>query len=98
MFVNKLSQSNATNFSGYENVKYKNGKLISAKKGMPGSISLFIAGGKKVDEKVALANRKIMQNQQLETKESKQNSVLLFFASMLSIFGLNKPLNNLLGK
>ena len=98
MFGNRLSQSNAVSFNGYVNVKYVNGKLIPVKKGMPGSCQLFIAGGKKVDEKVALANKKIVQNLQPVTKESKQNPVLLFFAGMLSVFGYNKPLNNLLGK
>lgn len=98
MFVNSLLQSNATNFNGYVNVKYIDGKVIPVKKGMPGSIKLFIAGGKEVDEKVALANKKIVQNLQPITKESKPNSVRLFFAGMLSALGFKNPLNKLLSK
>lgn len=99
MFVNRLLQSNATNFNGYVNVKCIDGKkVIPVKKGMPGSIKLFIAGGKEVDEKVALANKKIVQNLQPITKESKPNSVRLFFAGMLSALGFKNPLNKLLSK
>ena len=91
MQINKLSQSNQTNFNGYVNVKYLDGKLVRVKKGMPGS-------GKGVDEKVALANKKLIQNLQPKTKENEPNSVLLFFAGMLAAFGFDKPLNNMLSK
>ena len=60
MQVNKLSQSNSTSFNGYVNVKYLDGKLVHVKKGMPGSIKVFIAGGKGIDEKVALANKNLV--------------------------------------
>ena len=98
MFINRLSQSNATNFNGYVNVKYMDGKLIPVKKGMPGSIKLFVAGGKEVDKKIALANKKIIQNSRPVIKESKPNSVLSFFSGMLSALGFKKPLNKLLSK
>lgn len=57
-----------------------------------------IAGGKKVDKKAALVNKKMMQNLQPVTKESKPNSVLLFFAGLFSVFGFKNPLNKLLSK
>ena len=98
MQVNKLSQSNSTSFNGYVNVKCIDGKLVRVKKGMPGSINLFIAGGKGIDEKVALANKKLVQDFQSVTKENKPNSVLIFFAGILSTLGFDKPLNNLLNK
>lgn len=98
MQINKLSQSNSTSFNGYVNVKYVDGELARVKKGIPGSIKLFIAGGKGTDEKVALANKNLIQNLQPVTKESKPNSVLLLFAGMLSVLGFEKPLNNLLSK
>ena len=98
MQINKLSQSNSTNFNGYVNVKYLDGKLVHVKKGMPGSIKLFVAGGNKVDEKVALANKKLIQNVSSKTKENKPNSVSMFFAGVLAMLGFNKPLNNLLNK
>ena len=80
MQINKLSQSNLTSFNGYVNVKCIDGKLVRVKKGMPGSIKMFIAGGKGIDEKVALANKKLVQDLQSVTKENKPNSVLIFFA------------------
>ena len=60
MQINKLSQPNSTNFNGYVNVKCIDGKLVRVKKGMPGSINMFVAGGKGVDEKVALANKNLV--------------------------------------
>ena len=39
-----------------------------------------------------------MQNSKPVTKESKPNSVLLYFAGMLSALGFSKPLENLLSK
>ena len=98
MQINKLSQSSSTSFNGYVNVKCMDGKLVRVKKGMPGSIKLFIAGGKEIDEKVALANKKLVQNSKSLAKESKPNSVLMFFAGILSAFGFNKPLNNFFQK
>lgn len=95
MQVNKLSQSNLTSFNGYVNVKCIDGKLVRVKKGMPGSIKIFIAGGKRVDEKVRLANEKLLKNS--SNKNRKQpNSILLFFASILSALGINKPLNEMI--
>ena len=98
MQVNKLSQSNSTSFNGYVNVKYMDGKLVRVKKGMPGSIKMFIAGGKGIDEKVALANNNLPLNSKSITKKNKPNSVLMFFAGILSTLGFDKPLNNLLNK
>ena len=98
MQVNKLSQSNSTSFNGYVNVKFIDGKLVSVKKGMPGSIKMFIAGGKGIDEKVALANKNLALNSKAITKENKPNSVLMFFAGILSALGFDKPLNNFLNK
>ena len=98
MQINKLSQSNLTSFNGYVNVKCIDGKLVRVKKGMPGSVEMFIAGGKGIDEKIALANKKLVQNSKPATKESKPNSVLIFFAGILSTLGFDKPLNNLLNK
>ena len=98
MQINKLSQSNSTSFNGYVNVKCIDNKFVRVKKRMPGSIKLFIAGGKRVDEKVTLANKKLIQNLPPVTKESKPNSVLMFFAGILSTLGFDKPLNNLLNK
>ena len=98
MQINKLSQSNSTSFNGYVNVKCIDGKLVRVKKGMPGSIKLFIAGGKGIDEKVALANKNLVLKSKPLTKENKPNSILMFFAGMLSAFGVDKPLNNLLSK
>ena len=94
MQINKLSQSNSTKFNGYVNVKYMDGKLVRVKKSMPSSIKLFIAGGKKIDEKVALANKKLVQNLPPVTKEKKPDSVLMFFAGILSALGFHKPLSN----
>lgn len=90
MQVSKLSQSNSVSFNGYVNVKCIDGKLVRVKKGMPGSVKLFVAGGNKVDEKVALANEKLMQDYKSKTKENKPNSVLMFFAGLLSTLGFNK--------
>ena len=98
MQINNLSQLNSTNFNGYVNVKSIDNKLVRVKKGMPGSIKLFIADGKGIDEKVALANKKLMQKSKPVTKEGKPNSVLLHFAGLLSALGFNKPLENLLSK
>ena len=98
MQINKLSQSNSTSFNGYVNVKYLDGKLVHVKKGMPGSIKVFIAGGKGIDEKVALANKNLVLKSKPLTKENKPNSILMFFAGMLSAFGVDKSLNNLLSK
>ena len=98
MQINKLSQSNSTSFNGYVNVKCIDGKLVRVKKGMPGSINLFIAGGKGIDEKVALANKNLVLKSKPLTKENKPNSILMFFAGMLSTLGFDKPLNNLLKK
>ena len=98
MQVNKTTQSNSPSFNGYVNVKCIDGKLVRVKKGMPGSVKMFIAGGKGVDEKVALANKKLMQNLKPKAKENEPNSVLLFFAGMLSTLGFYKHLNNLLNK
>ena len=98
MQINKLSQSNSTSFNGYVNVKCIDGKLVRVKKGMPGSINLFIAGGKGIDEKVALANKNLVLKSKSLTKENKPNSILMFFAGILSILGFDKPLNNLLKK
>lgn len=98
MQVNKLSQSNSTSFNGYVNVKCIDDKFIRVKKGMPGSINLFIAGGKGIDERVALGNKKLVQDLQSVPKENKPNSVLIFFAGILSTLGFDKPLNNLLNK
>ena len=98
MQINKLSQSNSTNFNGYVYVKSIDNKLVRVKKGMPGSIKLFIADGKGINEKVALANKKLMQNSKSVTKEGKPNSVLLHFAGMLSALGFNKPLEYMLSK
>lgn len=98
MQINKLSQSNSTSFNGYVNVKCIDGKLVRVKKGMPGSINLFIAGGKGIDEKVALANKNLVLKSKPLTKENKPNSILMFFAGMLSAFGVDKSLNNLLSK
>lgn len=98
MQINKLSQSNSTSFNGYVNVKCIDGKLVRVKKGMPGSIKLFIAGGKGIDEKVALANKNLVLKSKPLTKENKPNSILMFFAGMLSAFGVDKPLTNLLSK
>lgn len=98
MQINKLSQSDSTNFNGYVNVKHIDGKLVRVKKGIPGSIKLFVAEGKKIDDKVTLANKKMIQNLSSKTKENKPNSVLLMFAGILSSLGFDKPLNNLLGK
>lgn len=90
MQVNKISQSNQTNFQGYVNVKCIDNKLVRVKKGMPGSIKLFVAGGNKIDEKVALANKNLMQEYRPQIKENKPNSVLMFFAGIRSAFGLDK--------
>ena len=98
MQINKLSQPNSTNFNGYVNVKCIDGKLVRVKKGMPGSINMFVAGGKGVDEKVALANKNLVLKSMPVTKENKPNSVLMFFAGILSTLGFDKPLNNLLKK
>ena len=98
MQINKLSQSNSTSFNGYVNVKCIDGKLVRVKKGMPGSINLFIAGGKGIDEKVALANKNLVLKSKPLTKENKPNSILMFFAGMLSTLGFDKSLNNLLKK
>ena len=91
MHANKLSQSNLTSFNGYVNVKYMDGKLVRVKKGMPDSIKMFIAGGKEIDEKVALANKNLTLNSKSITKENKPNSVLMFFAGILSTLGFDKP-------
>ena len=98
MQINKLSQSNLTSFNGYVNVKCIDGKLVRVKEGMPGSIKMFIAGGKGIDEKVALANKNLVLKSMPVTKENKPNSVLMFFAGILSTLGFDKPLNNLLKK
>ena len=99
MQVNKLSQSNSTSFNGYVNVKYMDGKLVRVKKGMPGSIKMFIAGGKGIDKKVALANNNNLPlNSKSITKKNKPNSVLMFFAGIFSTLGFDKPLNILLNK
>ena len=98
MQINKLSQSNLTSFNGYVNVKFIDGKLVRVKEGMPGSIKMFIAGGKGIDEKVLLANNNLALNSKSIAKENKSNSVLMFFAGILSTLGFDKPLNNLLNK
>ena len=98
MQINKLSQLDSINFNGYVYVKHIDGKIVRAKKGMPGAVKLFVAEGKKVDEKVALANKNLIQNIQPKTKENKPNSVLMFFAGILYALGFDKPLNNLLNK
>ena len=42
---------------------------------------------------------KIPSNHTIRTsKQSGENSILLYFAGLLSAFGLNKPINNLLSK
>lgn len=96
MQINKLSQSNSTSFNGYVNVKSMDGKFVRVKKGMPGAIKIFIAGGKGIDEKVALANKNLVLKSMPVTKENKPNSVLMFFAGILSALGFDKLLNNLL--
>lgn len=98
MQINKISQSNSTSFNGYVNVKCANDKLVRVKNGTPGSIKLFYASGKKIDEKVALANKKLVKNLKPKVKEDKPNSILMFFAGMLSMLGFDKPLSNLTNK
>ena len=90
MYINSVSQSNQTNFNGYVYLKQVGKGFVKAKKGMPGTIGLFVAGGKKIDEQVLAANKKLLKSsrQIKQTEPVKQGSVAMFFKGVLSALGL----------